>query len=233
MPRAERLGLRRVGPIRDGGDHVFRLLNPIYHVDTPANVAQYKVEPYVVAADVYGVAPHIGRGGWTRYTGSAAWIYRLGLEGILGIHRAGAGLVIEPHIPAGWPGYDVTSIATASATMQLAYATDWCAALNMTVDWRARAGQSPGAAPRVRDAPGADHPEAQLPSVNPAARAAWRPPQPSGSPSSSRERAVAPARLFRCAVDALARSFKITIVFLPADTEPICSLAFDRVRRSG
>ena len=87
---------------------IFRLLNPIYHADTPAKVARYKVEPYVVAADVYGVAPHIGRGGWTWYTGSAAWMYRLGLEGILGLQRAGAGLIIEPHIPAGWPGYEVT-----------------------------------------------------------------------------------------------------------------------------
>ena len=89
-------------------EELFRLLNPIYHADTPAKVARYKVEPYVVAADVYGVAPHIGRGGWTWYTGSAAWMYRLGLEGILGLQRAGAGLVINPHIPAGWPGYEVT-----------------------------------------------------------------------------------------------------------------------------
>ena len=89
-------------------EQVFRLINPIYHADTPAKVAQYKVEPYVVAADVYGMAPHTGRGGWTWYTGSAAWMYRFGLEGILGIHRAGDALVIEPHIPAGWPGYDVT-----------------------------------------------------------------------------------------------------------------------------
>jgi len=89
-------------------ERVFRLLNPIYHADTPARMAQYRVEPYVVAADVYGVAPHIGRGGWSWYTGSAAWMYRLGLEGILGMRRAGANLVIEPHIPAGWPGYEVT-----------------------------------------------------------------------------------------------------------------------------
>ncbi len=92
----------------DTAEAVFRLLNPIYHADTRARMEQYKVEPYVVAADVYGVAPHTGRGGWTWYTGSAAWMYRLGLEGILGIRRAGASLVIEPHIPAAWPGYDVT-----------------------------------------------------------------------------------------------------------------------------
>ena len=70
-------------------ESLFRLLNPIYHADTPARVERYKVEPYVVAADVYGVAPHTGRGGWTWYTGSAAWMYRLGLEGILGLHRVG------------------------------------------------------------------------------------------------------------------------------------------------
>jgi cellobiose phosphorylase len=92
----------------DTAEAVFRLLNPIYPADTRARMEQYKVEPYVVAADVYGVAPHTGRGGWTWYTGSAAWMYRLGLEGILGIRRAGASLVIEPHIPAAWPGYDVT-----------------------------------------------------------------------------------------------------------------------------
>ena len=89
-------------------EKLFRLLNPIYHAGTPAEVERYKVEPYVVAADVYSVAPHTGRGGLTWYTGSAAWMYRLGLEGILGLHRAGAGLIIEPHIPAGWPGYDAT-----------------------------------------------------------------------------------------------------------------------------
>jgi cyclic beta-1,2-glucan synthetase len=87
---------------------LFRLLNPIYHADDPVKVARYKVEPYVVAADIYGVAPHIGRGGWTWYTGSAAWMYRLGVEGILGLHRAGASLRVEPHIPAGWSGYEVT-----------------------------------------------------------------------------------------------------------------------------
>ncbi len=88
-------------------EKLFRMLNPIYHSGTPADVERYKVEPYVVAADIYSVAPHTGRGGWTWYTGSAAWMYRLGVEGILGLQRAGAGLIIEPHIPAGWPGYEV------------------------------------------------------------------------------------------------------------------------------
>jgi cyclic beta-1,2-glucan synthetase len=87
---------------------LFRLLNPIYHADTPAAVERYKVEPYVVAADIYGVAPHTGRGGWTWYTGSAAWMYRLGIEGILGLRRVMSGLVIAPCISASWPGYEAT-----------------------------------------------------------------------------------------------------------------------------
>ena len=84
---------------------LFQLINPIYHADTPEKSALYKVEPYVVAADVYGVAPHTGRGGWTWYTGSSGWMYRLGLEAILGLRRAGTRLHINPCIPRNWPGY--------------------------------------------------------------------------------------------------------------------------------
>ncbi len=87
-------------------ESLFRMLNPIHHAHTPADVDRYKVEPYVMAADVYSVPPHTGRGGWTWYTGSAAWMYRLGLEGILGLRRTGQGLVIEPRIPPAWPGYE-------------------------------------------------------------------------------------------------------------------------------
>ena len=89
-------------------ESLFRLLNPIYHADTPAAVERYKVEPYVVAADIYGAAPHTGRGGWTWYTGSAAWMYRLGIEGILGLRRVAAGLLIEPRLPHDWPGYEAS-----------------------------------------------------------------------------------------------------------------------------
>ena len=118
-------------------EDLFRLLNPIYHADTAAKVARYKVEPYVVAADVYGVAPHTGRGGWSWYTGSAAWMYRLGLEGILGLQRAGAGLIIEPHIPAGWPGYEVTyryGLTTYTISVRNDGPSNEDAPLNMTVD---------------------------------------------------------------------------------------------------
>ena len=73
----------------DRAEALFRLLNPIYHSDTPEKVARYRVEPYVIAADVYSAPPHTGRGGWTWYTGSSGWMYRLGLEAILGIRRVG------------------------------------------------------------------------------------------------------------------------------------------------
>jgi cyclic beta-1,2-glucan synthetase len=99
----------------DDAEALFRLLNPIYHADTPEKVGRYKVEPYVVAADVYKAAGHVGRGGWTWYTGSAAWMYRLGLEAILGVQRAGPALHIDPCIPKAWPGYDVVYRAGAAA----------------------------------------------------------------------------------------------------------------------
>ncbi len=87
------------------------MINPVHHGRTPAEVAAYKVEPYVVAADVYGVAPHTGRGGWSWYTGSAGWMYRLIIESLLGLqlendHR-GARLRVHPCIPADWQGFSV------------------------------------------------------------------------------------------------------------------------------
>jgi len=83
---------------------VLNLINPA----APANNVQidtYKVEPYVMAADVYGAAPHAGRGGWTWYTGSAGWMYRLIVESLLGVQRRGHTLSIEPLIPVDWPGF--------------------------------------------------------------------------------------------------------------------------------
>lgn len=92
----------------DKARDLFALLNPINHGNTPAGIERYKVEPYVVAADVYSVAPHVGRGGWTWYTGSAGWMHRAGIEGILGIRREGKELVINPCIPASWQGFEAT-----------------------------------------------------------------------------------------------------------------------------
>ncbi len=87
---------------------LFSMLNPINHSRTPVDAARYRVEPYVMAADVYSVAPHIGRGGWTWYTGSASWMHRAGLEAILGVTREGGKLRVKPCIPAEWPGFDVS-----------------------------------------------------------------------------------------------------------------------------
>ncbi len=87
---------------------LWNLLNPVYHATTPAEVEHYKVEPYVVSGDVYGAPPHTGRGGWTWYTGSAGWLYRVALEAILGLRRAGDTLHVEPCVPAGWPVFEVT-----------------------------------------------------------------------------------------------------------------------------
>jgi len=81
---------------------LFALLNPVHHSATPKQVATYKVEPYVVAADVYGVAPHTGRGGWTWYTGSAGWMYRLLLETLLGVNLEGDQLRLTPSLPKTW-----------------------------------------------------------------------------------------------------------------------------------
>jgi cyclic beta-1,2-glucan synthetase len=84
---------------------LFGLINPIHHGRSPEGIATYKVEPYVVAADVYGVAPHVGRGGWTWYTGSAGWMYRLILESLLGLHLEADRLYIAPCLPAHWDGF--------------------------------------------------------------------------------------------------------------------------------
>jgi cyclic beta-1,2-glucan synthetase len=86
---------------------LFSLLNPINRTSTRADVHRYKVEPYVVAADVYSVAPHIGRGGWTWYTGSAGWMYRAGLEAILGFRVQGTSLLLTPCIPEKWPRFEI------------------------------------------------------------------------------------------------------------------------------
>jgi cyclic beta-1,2-glucan synthetase len=70
-------------------------------------VQRYKVEPYAIAADVYSIAPHVGRGGWTWYTGSAGCLYRAGIEAILGFRLQGAFLLVAPCIPREWPGFEI------------------------------------------------------------------------------------------------------------------------------
>ncbi len=96
--------------IQGDGDRamaLFRMLNPLTHARTPEEVARYRVEPYVVAADVYTADGHAGRGGWTWYTGSASWMYRVGLESLLGFTRRGDRLVIDPRVPDGWELFEI------------------------------------------------------------------------------------------------------------------------------
>ena len=86
---------------------LFTLLNPIHHSATPAQVALYKVEPYVIAADVYAIAPHTGRGGWTWYTGAAGWMYRLLVENLLGVNLEGNQLRLAPLMPEAWTTFKI------------------------------------------------------------------------------------------------------------------------------
>ncbi|MGE5276093.1 MAG: GH36-type glycosyl hydrolase domain-containing protein [Acidobacteriota bacterium] len=100
------LALARLG---NGDEAVesFHMLNPINHTRTAADLERYKTEPYVVAGDVYDHPQHRGRGGWTWYTGSAAWMYRVGLEGILGLTRQGGTFSVNPCVPGSWPGFSI------------------------------------------------------------------------------------------------------------------------------
>jgi cyclic beta-1,2-glucan synthetase len=100
------MALARLGS-GDEAAELFHMLNPVNHTRTAADVARYKTEPYVIAGDVYARAPHIGRGGWSWYTGSAGWMYRAGLESILGLRRRGATFIVDPCIPSAWTEYQI------------------------------------------------------------------------------------------------------------------------------
>jgi cyclic beta-1,2-glucan synthetase len=91
----------------DRAFELYQMINPLTHARTPQEVDTYQVEPYVVAADVYTAEGHVGRGGWTWYTGSASWMYRVGLEGILGLRKQGDTLFVESRAPAAWPEYTI------------------------------------------------------------------------------------------------------------------------------
>jgi cyclic beta-1,2-glucan synthetase len=92
----------------DKAGELLSMLNPIRHADTPTAIHRYKVEPYVVCADVYSEPPHVGRGGWTWYTGSAGWMYRVALEWLLGFRVQGTNLLLDPCIPHDWTGFEIS-----------------------------------------------------------------------------------------------------------------------------
>ena len=85
----------------------FDMINPIHHGNSPDTIARYKVEPYVICADVYAVEPHTGRGGWSWYTGSAGWMYTFMMESLLGLKREGKHLSLTPCVPAGWTSFSL------------------------------------------------------------------------------------------------------------------------------
>src|SRR6185295_2301922 len=88
---------------RERAATLLEMIGPVAHT-TPGGLPVYRVEPYVVVADIYGTPPHVGRGGWTWYTGSAGWMYRVALESVLGLTlESGKVLRLAPRIPDGWP----------------------------------------------------------------------------------------------------------------------------------
>jgi cellobiose phosphorylase len=147
---------------RDRAAALLRMLSPVYHSRSRAEVERYQVEPYVVVADVYGTDPHIGRGGWSWYTGSAGWMYRVALESILGVTiEDGTTLCVKPRIPDHWPGFRVSYRLPGSGTKYeievLNRSHDAAAVISATIDGR-EASLRDGAAriQLVRD--GNDHP---------------------------------------------------------------------------
>ncbi|MRW85753.1 glycosyl transferase [Pseudoduganella sp. FT26W] len=93
---------------RDRAARLLEMISPVSHALDPAAVAVYQVEPYVIAADVYGEAPHVGRGGWTWYTGSSGWMFRVGLESVLGFSiEDGKHIVLAPRVPDDWPEFSI------------------------------------------------------------------------------------------------------------------------------
>ncbi len=102
---------------------LFDMINPIHHTETAAGVRTYQVEPYVMAADVYSVAPHTGRGGWTWYTGSASWTYRVALESLLGLQVQPEGISFTPCVPKEWGSFEV-SVRVGASTWQFTILLD-------------------------------------------------------------------------------------------------------------
>jgi cyclic beta-1,2-glucan synthetase len=100
------IALARLG-LGDEAMELFHMINPINHTRTPEQTDRYKVEPYAVAADVYAHPMHVGRGGWSWYTGSAGWMYQAAVQALLGFQRAGTTVRIDPCIPRSWTEYSM------------------------------------------------------------------------------------------------------------------------------
>ena len=110
-----------------------RMINPVQHGSSAGKSARYKVEPYVVTADVYAVPPHVGRGGWSWYTGSSGWMYRLIIESLLGLTRSATHLRLEPRMPQAWNGFTLT-YRYASTSYEIRVVRNGAATPQLTVD---------------------------------------------------------------------------------------------------
>jgi cyclic beta-1,2-glucan synthetase len=166
------------------GDHEaawqsFEGLSPAHRARHPERGPAYELEPYVMAGDVYGAAPYVGRGGWSWYTGSAAWLHRAAVETLLGLNVKGAQLALTPHVPAHWPGFEIAlRLGARQLTMQwgsvegAADADAPCGAgrMDRLAGAAGRCGAAGGVRTRVRTRPG-DGPRLATPSI-PAAEAA-------------------------------------------------------------
>lgn len=135
------IALAEMGRV-DDAYRCFAMLNPVNHAPDEAEAERYRVEPYVVAADVYGEDFKKGRGGWTWYTGSAGWLYRAGVEGILGIGRKGDRITLTPRIPRHWGGYSAT-LKAADGTYRLRVVRD-STTTAMTVEVGGKASEADG-----------------------------------------------------------------------------------------
>jgi len=113
---------------------LFDMINPVRHGLSEAAIAKYKVEPYVAAADILAVSPHTGRGGWTWYTGSAGWMYRLIIESLLGLKRDGEALIFAPHLPQAWPSLTMQYRFGATVYEIAMRRDDGAAALRVSLD---------------------------------------------------------------------------------------------------
>jgi cellobiose phosphorylase len=124
---------------RERAWELLTMINPVNHALSPDAIAAYKVEPYVVAADVYALTPHIGRGGWSWYTGSAGWMYRLILESLLGLNVEDDKLYLAPCLPADWPMFKMqyryrNSVYNIVVSQKGAEDDGLAAAMSVTVD---------------------------------------------------------------------------------------------------
>jgi cyclic beta-1,2-glucan synthetase len=100
------IALARLG-LGDEAMELFHMINPINHMRTAEDIERYRVEPYVVAADVYAHPMHVGRGGWTWYTGSSGWMYQAAIQALLGLRRSGSTFAVSPCIPSAWPHFSL------------------------------------------------------------------------------------------------------------------------------